>query len=58
MKKLLQISILIVGIIVAILCVKSTLSNTTHNYQKDYLGHSNKVSDNFNINILTYNIKK
>lgn len=59
MKSIIQISILITGIIVAIICIKTTTSIKTINYQKEHLSHNNKASDSFIIKTLPhYDFKK
>lgn len=54
MKALFQISILITGIIVAVICVRTTFSNQKLNYQKVHLSHISKTSDTFNLKNLPH----
>lgn len=59
MKTIIQISILIAGIAVAIICIKTTIANGKFSIQKEHFSHINMATDTINIKTLPhYNFKK
>lgn len=58
MKSIVKISILFAGILVAILCVSTTLSLKTIDYQKEQLGHIIEDPDPFISKTLPHKVFK